>query len=178
MKTLLPFFLLLSVFTPLQAQDFPKLSRYEIGESGFEAYLPCSPADVVDSSVSDDGSPVWTAEVEGGDLLFGIICVKFAEPLGFDAELNTQLLESYLDYLKEAFEVSESVGYGYGHVLELSENALGMLDYWLDSDGYEWKIKGWVSNSYLTVLYVGGGEGELNEEASNMFLDGIRFPAK
>ena len=176
MKTLLPYILLLTLPLTLSAQGFPRLQKFSLAESGFQAYLPFYPENV-ELSWSDDSSKVWTGEVEGGDYLFGVICVEFAEPIGYNAEDNTALLESYLDYLKEAFEIVESAGYGYGHTLESTENAIGILDYWVDSDEASWSIKGWVSNRYLAVLYV-GGDREPDVSSANMFLNGIRFPAE
>ncbi|MCB9285438.1 MAG: hypothetical protein H6563_15340 [Lewinellaceae bacterium] len=175
MRKLLLLSLFLATSLCAKAQDFPRLQKFSIGESGFQAYLPSYPENL-ELTWSEDSSMVWAGDVEAGGLLFGLVCVQLAEPLEDDDDLQLGLLESYLDYLQEAFNVIESAGYGRGHTLESSPGAKGVLDYWVDSDGYTWKIKGWINTRYIAVLYIGGGEEEPNINGANMFLDGIRFP--
>ena len=170
-KLLLPALLLLSLNA--QAQDFPRLQKFSIAESGFQAYLPSYPENL-ELTWSEDSSRVWSGEVEAGGQRFGLICVSLADPLEEDIQLD--VLESYLDYLQEAFPVVESAGYGFGHTLESNPGVKGILDYWDDSEGYSWTIKGWVNANYLAVLYIGGGEEEPNVNGANLFLNGIRFP--
>ncbi|MBK7410208.1 MAG: hypothetical protein IPL49_06065 [Saprospirales bacterium] len=158
-----------------QAQEIPRFQKFTLSDSGFQAYLPSYP-DNLEVSWSEDSAKIWTGEVEANGLLFGLICVEFSEPLDADAEMQVALLESYLDYLQSAFSVEESTGYGYGHTLDSNPDVSGILDYWVDSDGYTWNVKGWVNQKHLAVLYVGGGEEDPEFNSANLFLNGIRFP--
>ncbi len=166
--------LLLAFSLSTQAQEFPRLTKFALAESGFEAYLPAY-TDNLELSYSEDNSKVWSGDVTSGDLNFGVILVEFAEPLEEDAEMQVALLESYLDYLQSQLDIAESAGYGRGHTLEDYPGVSGLLDFWMDSEGYNWQIKGWVSQKYLAVLLIGSFE-EINVNGANMFLNGIRFP--
>lgn len=174
MRKLTAFSLLLALSLTAQAQEFPRLTKFALAESGFEAYLPAYP-DNLELSYTEDNSQMWTGEVLSGDLNFGVIVAEFAEPLEEDAEMQVALLESYLDYLQTQLDITESAGYGRGHTLEDYPGVSGVLDYWMDSEGYNWQIKGWVSQKYLAVLFIGSFE-EINVNGANMFLNGIRFP--
>jgi hypothetical protein len=151
------------------------LKKYTIGDSGCAAYFFCNPG-VFEISYSEDSAKVFTGSCKANDsLTYGLILVHLKDPLT-DKEVATQLTESYLDYLKQAFEINSAAGYGKGHTLNGKPSAIGIIDYWQDKQGAQWKIKAWADGHYLTVLYVYAA-GVLSETNKvNVFLDGIRFP--
>ena len=112
MSTKLQVVLFLVGFTTGNAwgQDVPRFAKYELG-GGMKAYFPSKPE--VERTLSEDSSDVYTSEVAWKEFFFSTIAVKFSEPFA-DEDLEP-LAESYLDFLKGQFGVTESAGYGQGH---------------------------------------------------------------
>jgi hypothetical protein len=151
------------------------LKKYPVGNTGCSVYYTCDPQGF-EKTYSDDSSVVYTSECLADSLHYGIICVQLKEklPPGDGAE---NLLISYLDYLKSSFDIVKSAGYGKGATLSSNAQARGVIDYWEDKDGDQWKIKGWTDGSFIAVLYV-YAKGSLSEtEKINVFLNGFRFAA-
>jgi len=170
MKKFIIILIILMGYNCLQAQS---LKKYDIGSSGCKAYFFCNPGEF-ELSYSADSSKVYTAECKADSLSWGLICVALKEPgsIGPEAE---DVLASYLDYLKTAFNIVSSAGYGKGHTMTNYADARGMIDYWKDKDGDEWKIKGWTDGKFIAVMYV-YAKGKLDETNKvNLFLDGFRF---
>ena len=151
------------------------LKKYPIGDSGCSAYFFCTPSKF-EMAFSDDSSKVYTGDCKSADsLTYGIICVKLKDKIE-DIRQAEDLTITYLDYLKKNFDISSAVGYGKGHRLEGKENTRGIIDYWKDKTGDEWKIKAWTNGKFISVLYV-SASGSLNETSKvNVFLDGFRLP--
>lgn len=107
---------------------------------------------------------------------FGCIAIKFVEPF----EENTagdqlDLLISYLDFLKEQFEIKSSLEYGKGHTIESDPQAQGVINYWKDADGIAYSIKGWISPTGIGVMYLDGEHDYPFLPVEEMFLNGFRF---
>ncbi|QEC66272.1 hypothetical protein FRZ67_02720 [Panacibacter ginsenosidivorans] len=152
------------------------LKKYDIGNSGCKAYFFCDPGNAV-KSYSEDSSAIYTMECNADNIHYGLICVQYN-----DAVLPVQdpegLMLQYLDYLKQQFNITESAGYGKGHTMRSNEKATGVIDYWKDKDGAEWKIKSWTDGNFIGFMYV-YKDGELGSDKStkiDLFLDGFRFP--
>ncbi|MCG3168075.1 MAG: hypothetical protein POELPBGB_03875 [Bacteroidia bacterium] len=168
------FLLLFSfAFTPLKAQ-VPRFAKYPINQTGHFAYFPSDPG-AFDVSKSDDGADVYTAEVEFDSSFYGMIVVDFVPGTmdGSTKEDMEELLVGYLDFLQQQFMITESAGYGRGHTLESNPNAVGVIDYWADETGFEYKVKGWADTKTLAVLYIGGKEPVFNVQ--EMYLNGFLF---
>ncbi|MBK8558079.1 MAG: hypothetical protein IPL65_21095 [Lewinellaceae bacterium] len=175
MRLLLLSFFLIPV--SLLAQDFtaPRFVKTAVGETGCFAYLPQDMPEF-EMNPSEDGAEVYTAEVTVGDFAYSCIGVKFSEPFSDSSPDDMEaLLESYLDFLKDAFEIEGSAGYGHGHTLEAYPDARGLLDYWRDADGLEYSIMGWANQSNLGVLIIYGKTEYPSVSAANMYLNGWRF---
>jgi hypothetical protein len=168
------FILLLSLaFTSAKAQ-VPRFSKYPINQTGHFAYFPADPGEFAVSK-SDDGADVYTAEVELDSSFYGMIVVDFVPGTmdGSSKENMEELLIGYLDYLQTQFMIASAAGYGKGHTLESNLNAVGVIDYWEDETGFEYKVKAWADTKTLAVLYIGGKEPIFNVQ--EMYLNGFRF---
>jgi hypothetical protein len=152
----------------------PRFQRTNIGTTGLSAYLPPGFPELT-VAPSEDGSEVHAGELEQGGFVYGVIGLRFAAPLEGDPESHEQLLITYLDFLKSQLGVTEAAGYGLGHGLESEPSARGVIDYWQDSSGRHYAIKGWVSQTHLAVLYVAGPTEYPVFSAQQLYLDGIRF---
>jgi hypothetical protein len=159
----------------LPAQEVPRIQKYAIGESGMNVYMPGDPGEF-ELTHSEDGSDVYTGEVSSNDFNFAVIAVKFAQPMDGSKEDLEALLTAYMDYLQAQFGIVESAGYGHGHTLDSDEDAYGVIDYWLDDEGSDWVVKGWVKEDYIAVLCIYGKGDYPYYSVQDMFLQGIRFP--
>lgn len=160
---------LLLAHSPAQAQS---LRKYPIQQSGCQYYNYCDSR--WDVSISPDSSRVFTGECLFDGFYYAVICVKLYEPISNLAEAES-MLENYMNHLKGSFDIKEATGYGRGHRLQQNEATRGMIDYWKDKEGNNWKVKGWTNGKFIGVLMV-YGPGELPEPRANAFLDGFRFP--
>lgn len=151
------------------------LKKYPIGNSGCSLYTFCDPGTYA-VSYSDDSSLVYTGDCKAVDsLTYGVICVKLKQPVNTGQETE-ELMIAYLGFLKTAFDIVSSAGYGKGHTMEKKPEARGIIDYWKDKTGDDWKIKCWSDGKYIAVMYV-YAKGKMNETPKvNVFLDSFRFP--
>ena len=170
MKNLIIFFLL---FTTINSSYSQSLKKYDIGQSGCQAYFFCDPG-TFDISHSEDSSVLYQGVCTNAETHYGIICVKLKTAIQDLPDAET-MLTSYMDYLKTAFKVKSYAGYGKGHQLRNNENTLGMIDYWNDEEGRNWKVKGWTDGKFMAVLYAYSSK-ELTETKVNVFLDGLVLP--
>ena len=94
-----------------------------------------------------------------------------------DLQASEDVLTQYLDYLKTTLNIVSARGYGKGHKLKNKADTRGIIDYWQDKDGNNWKLKGWTNGKYIAVLFV-YTKKEVPEANADAFLDGVVFPAK
>lgn len=159
----------------LAQTDAPRLSKMPIGNSGCSAYFP-SGMPAFEASKSEDSSDVYTSEMEVGEYRFGCIAVKFAAPFTDSSpEEMEDLLVSYLDFLKEQFGVTSSVGYGKGHLQDGHPEVRGVIDYWEDADKTQFAVKGWVNQQYLGIMFIYGATEYPIFNVQQLYLDGFRF---
>lgn len=170
----IPHTLLICLSAQLVLAQAPRFEKFAIGNSGCAVYAPGDP--MFEFSYSEDSSVVYTGEVAVDSFHFIIICVDLRESVGDDAAVKTDLLISYLDYLKQAFDITASAGYGTGHTLEGSTTTVGVIDFWEDAFGGQWQVKGWVDSGYLAVLGINGPTEYPYFNAAQLFLNGFRLP--
>lgn len=137
------------------AQDpAPRLKKVQIEKTGCSLYAPDTLQ--FDLSFSEDSSAVYTGEWLVGNHRFAVILVDLNNVILANQEEKEDLLISCLDFLQANFEITESAGYGKGHMLESDPTAVGVIDYWIDASADEWAIKGWINDRYIAVLMLYG----------------------
>ncbi len=169
----MPKLLLFAAIFCVVTANSQSLKKYPIYNSGCSVYMFCD-VKGFQLDYSEDSSLVYTGECINSDITYGVICVKLLHPVA-DRTKAEELMLSYLDFIKADFSVLDSAGYGRGHTLKDYDKAVGVIDYWKDSEARNWKVKAWTDGNYIVVLY-GQGKKELPEAKMNVFLDGIRFP--
>ena len=173
MKTIFSILFFYFLIFSVNAQS---IKKYDIGNSGCKAYFFCDPGRPA-KSWSEDSSEIFTMECNADDIHYGLICVKYNEAVLPLAEPEALMIQ-YVDYLKQEFKISESAGYGKGHTMSSNDKAIGIIDYWKDDTGAEWKIKSWTDGRFIGFMYV-YADGELPFDKTtkiDVFLDGFRFP--
>ena len=155
----------------------PKFTKVDVGTSGCKLYMPGTP-DPVELSYSPDSSKVYTIEsldsTYSSYFHLGAIVVRLK-----DTDITGQeedMLVNYMDYLKDAFKIAKSAGYGKGHTLSTHPTAKGVLDYWEDADGDQWVVKGWAAESTMFVMFIYGNKEFPNMSVREVFFNGARFP--
>jgi hypothetical protein len=160
----------------LAQESFPRLIKQSIGTSGCQAYFPGTVA-TFDLSYSEDGAKIFTGELLTNGFGFGTITVQFANPItDRDGVVWDGLVDSYLNFLQQQMNITQSAGLGKGHSLESHPIAKGYLDYWTDVDNVQYVIKAWMDENYMGILYVYGDTNQLNFNIQELFLNGFRFP--
>jgi len=180
MKTAIAFTLLLwcGFFVSAQESSTVSFSKYPIETTGCHIYLPAVPPAWA-ISFSDDSSSVYTNSVTYNDFIFDAILVSFKVPFtGESHEVLEDLLISYIDFLKEAYDTDESSDYGKGQILPGNDDALGVMAFWESADGTQTKLKGWITETHLAVLLVYGTNDPSELALTDAFLNGFRFPEK
>lgn len=156
-------------------EPVPRFARQPIGASGMELYLPeGDPA--FEHNQSEDGSDMYTGELTVGRFHFACVGVKFKAPLGGTPDDREATLTAYMDFLQSNLGITAAAGYGRGHTLDATPDARGVIDFWEGSDGSQWAVKGWITDTHLAVLMLYGPGEYPYYNAQAMFLDGIRFP--
>jgi len=163
---------LLAFFLIAAAANAQSLKKYSISNSGCSLYSYCESKYDVD--YSDDSSKVYTGECTIGEVTYGIICVKLLTIIN-DLDVAEEMMVSYVDFLKNSFNIKKAAGYGKGHHLNNNENTRGILDYWEDKELDKWKIKAWTDGKFIGFLYA-YSKKELPEAKVNVFLESLRLP--
>lgn len=112
------------------------------------------------------------ANCNEGDVHFGVLCAELIRPLSyFEAE---EKLVRFTDGVRVGLNIPHSVGISTGHTLRNEKSTLGIIDFWQDKKGIDWKIKAYTDGRHIAVLYVKNiNEGDsLKQEA---FLDSFHF---
>ena len=164
--------LLTAVLITNLATHSQSLKKYPISNSGCSLYIYCEPKFTMEKS--SDSSLVYTGECVKDEVSYGVICVSLLHPVQ-DLTMAEDLVISYLDYLKENFEITRATGYGKGHRLNNNENTRGIIDYWEDKDKDNWKIKAWTDGKYIGIMYA-YSKKPIAEAKVNAFLDSFRMP--
>jgi hypothetical protein len=149
------------------------LKKYNIGNSGCSLYTYCATKFSMD--YSDDSSKVYTGECSVGGVSYGVICIKLLNQVPDLADAE-DLMISYLTHLKGSFNIIKSAGYGYGHHVKDREDTRGVIDYWTDNTGDQWKIKSYTDGKFIGFMYAYSSQ-QLPENKVDVFLDSFRLPA-
>ena len=169
--------LILAISTLIALQmvaQTPRFQKYQINETGYYAYFPGDPGKF-DVAQSQDSLLIYTKEIEIQGNKYGLIMVFFGDKFTKSPkEELSALLESYMDYLKNSFEIKNAAGYGKGHTMDSNPQAQGIIDFWESAAGLQYAVKGWIDKSALGFLYIAGKE-EINYNYKELIFNGFRF---
>ena len=171
MRTILVFFAFL-LSSQLCAQPTKSgQKRINIGETG------CSYLNYCDTPFSEDlttdSSNLYSVECVDGGATYGLICVLLKTPFD-DLAMAEDMLIAYLDYLKENFTITRTVGYSRGYRLNHADSTRGINDRWEDSEGDKWNIRGWTNGKVISVMYV-YSQKSVPETKAEAYFNGFSF---
>ena len=167
-----PFAILTSMLLFTLISSAQALKNYPISNTGCSIYNYCDTKFKLD--YSEDSSKVYTGECSVGGVTYGVICIKLLNAVS-NVDEAEDLMLSYLDHLKGSLQIVKVAGWGKGHRLKGREDTRGVIDYWQDNSGDQWKIKSWTDGSFIGFMYAYSAK-ELPEQKVNVFLDGFRLP--
>ena len=127
----------------------------------------------LDKTFSDTGEAVYMGDQAKGKATYGFILAKLNDKSA-DIKDAEHLLYDFLEGLLQPLSIEYTTGLSTGHRNKYCKNATGMIDYWQDDLGSDWKVKGWTNGSYMAVLYVKNFTEENILEVDE-FLNGFRF---
>ncbi|MER3464603.1 MAG: hypothetical protein C4329_09580 [Chitinophagaceae bacterium] len=92
------------------------------------------------------------ANCSEGDAHYGVLCARLHKPLNyFESEKK---LVHFTEGIRAGLSIPHNVGVITGHTLRDKKNTLGIIDFWQDKKGIDWKVKAYTNGKYMTVLYV------------------------
>lgn len=176
MKLTVTLICLLFITNCFSQKDFkvPRLQKTALGKSGCFAYMPKGDL-TCQLTYSIDSSEVYNCDISEGDFVYSVIVVKLKDTRLSTEEDKNDMLIDYLDFLQTNFSITESAGYGLGHTLNNYPEAVGILDYWKDSENNQWSVKGWADSSTIGIMMLQGPTDYPSFNVQQLFLDGFRF---
>lgn len=167
-----------SLHAQVGKQEVPRFEKVSIGETGAAAYMPRG-AGAFEMSLSEDGSEVYTNEIQHGDFFFAVVAVRFVPAMTDNSSADMEgLLVNYMEFLQGQMGVTGTAGVGLGHTKEELPAVRGAIDYWEDAEGVQYAVKGWVDQGMLAVMLLYGPEEYPIYNVQDMFLNGFRFPGE
>jgi hypothetical protein len=145
--------------------------KVPVSSCGRTAQLPSTP--LTRTFCDDTGNPVYVGQAGEGPCLYGFATVELQTVI-HDRSRAEQALFLFMEDMHDSFSIAHTTGLEHGYHHRHSSEVWGMTDYWQDSDGVDWKVKGWTDGRVMTVLYVKNiGAGVLAQ--TEAFLDSFQF---
>ncbi|HEV7333854.1 MAG TPA: hypothetical protein VGN63_22660 [Flavisolibacter sp.] len=144
----------------------PRFKRYLI-RPGCSTFLHSS-ARTLHVRYTKDGDKVLFNEYVEDDVTYGTICVQMREEYTLAQAEN--ILVNYMNRVRKPMHITCNVS------MESKEEGrhLSITDYWQDSAGSDWKVKGYTNGKIIAVLYV-KNIGDTTVNNHDAFLNGFRF---
>lgn len=144
----------------------PRFKRYLICP-GCSSYLNSS-ARTLHVRQTKGGDKVFFNEYTEGGVTYGTICVQMQE--AYTLEDAESILVHYLNRVRRPMDIHCNVSME----IKTANRQLTITDYWQDSQGIDWKIKGYTNGRIVGVLYV-KNISDTTVSNHDAFLDGFRF---
>ncbi len=147
------------------------LKKRTIGDTGCSVMLDTNAA--VTYSESDNGEHFYMSTFNSGAVTYGFVLLDLKNKITNLSEAEYLLGDLMLD-LKKASDIQHSYGLDRGIKHPISQSVSGIIDYWQDKEGIDWKIKGWTDGNCMAVMYV-KNINNTSVKKQEFFLDCIRF---
>lgn len=152
----------------------PRFQKFKVSDTAVHLYLPAEPK--WDKSPSDDGSSVYTTEVDFGNISYKAIVVELSNDVMKDLNDSKFLLEQYMTFIEDSvLQLKEKASNKGTYTLESQPKAIGIKSMGKDVDGIESQIKGWFYGKNIAILIM-SSKSEMNYNFQEIYLNSIRFP--
>jgi hypothetical protein len=165
--------LLMILASSLVSRLIPKkqFRVFPVGSTGCTALLEGNDI-VFDSAVTGSGDTLYFHEFREKEASFGLICIKMLDE--YDRDEALMMLTAYMEKLRGPLYVLHHTGLRRAADWN-SETSVAVMDYWQDSEGVDWKVKGYTNGRVMAVLYV-RNISEVSVSRTDLFLDGFGCP--
>jgi hypothetical protein len=158
--------LLLATSFALRLNSPRKFKNVTIGHTGCSALL-LQHDNSIDSTVTESGDRLYFHEAEENGVGYGMICVDMRTAV--DQSEAMTMLEAYMDSLRGPFYVLHNTGvHAAANWNQASVSSL--TDYWQDSQGVDYKVKGYTNGRVLAILFV-RNISQLDVSLQDQYLD-------
>ncbi len=147
----------------------PRFKRYLICP-GCSSYLNSS-ARTLHVRQTKGGDKVFFNEYTEDGVTYGTICVQMQE--AYTLEEAESILVHYLNRVRKPMHIYCNVSMD----IKTDDRQLTITDYWQDSQGIDWKVKGYTNGRVVGVLYV-KNISDTTVGNHDAFLDGFRFSGR
>jgi hypothetical protein len=147
------------------------LKKRTIGDTGCSVMLDANAA--ITYTEFDNGDHLYMSSFNTDSVTYGFVLMDLKNKLNNPEEAEYLLGDLMLD-LKKASDIQHSFGLDRGLKHPVTECVSGIIDYWQDKDGIDWKIKGWTNGNCMAVMYV-KNINHASVKKQDFFLDCIRF---
>ena len=144
-----------------------------IGSSSCSLSLPAEASHFTCTSTRTGDAMHFGEAMDASGVTYGVITICLHVPIP-DGPSAQALLSTFMDALHPSFGVVHVSGAERDLPHCSCLQTRGISDYWQDSEGIDWKVKGWTNGRQVAVLYV---RNINNADActADIFLDSIRF---
>jgi len=146
--------------------------RFSIANSGCTILLP-EHAGNFSTSFTNAKDIIHFGETSEGDVTYGSVTIQLLNPLDTLAEAE-KVLAQFMHTLQASYDIEHTTGLTLGYTLKGNNEARGIVDYWQDADGIDFKVKGWTNGSIMAVLFI-REISQVPVAKQEMYLDSFKF---
>jgi hypothetical protein len=146
--------------------------KYSIANSGCTILLPEHAGDF-STSFTIARDLMHFNETVQGNVTYGSVTIQLMKPADTLAEAE-KMLAQFMYTLQASNDIDINTGITLGFTQSYNALARGIVDYWQDADGIDWKTKGWTNGRVISVLYI-RNINQLPVAKQEMYLDSFRF---
>lgn len=148
-----------------------KAALTTVSSCGYTALLPAKP--VTKRLEDEHGNKVYVGQTNEDGVTYGFATVELDRILNSRCKAE-QALFLFMEDMHASFGIAFTTGLQHGYSHPHSDAVWGMTDYWQDTQGIDWKVKGWTDGRVMTVLYIKdlANAGMAQQEA---FLNSFQF---
>lgn len=147
--------------------------RHTIIGSWCSLYLPAEAADFKCTATRAGDAMHFGEAMDACGVTYGVITISLSAPIPGGVSAQT-LLSNFMSALHPSFGIVHVLGEEGDLPHASCLQTKGIVDYWQDSDGIDWKVKGWSNGGQVAVLYV-RNINTAEACTADIFLDSIRF---
>ena len=166
------FFILATTYFLSRAPWKFGFKKYSIGHTGCTLLLPQN-SGKFSTSFTNAKDMMHFKELTRGEVTYGSVVIQLLEPLDVMAEAEKKLA-LFMNTLQASYDVECNTGLSLGFTQKQNPLARGIVDYWQDSDGVDFKVKGWTNGRFIAVLYI-RNISEVPVAKQEMYLDSLQF---
>ena len=147
-------------------------NRYTIANTGCSIRFFADPG-VFTATRTPDGEMMYYNDCTIDEVSYGSVTVALADVLVHDDTIEEVMLQ-LMRIIKNTHYIKYVTGTSTGLKQKEDPNVQGMVEYWQDDKGIDWKVKSWTNGAFIIVLYVKNISKACSQQ-QDIYLDGIKF---